>query len=383
MTENTSGNKIDTSGNKIDTSGNKVDSSVNKGLRALAIVIAVLICWYLISDRLTPFTSQARVNGFVVGIAPKVAGLVTKVAVGNNVSVARDDLLFAIDESDYQIALARAQSELEKARRQVQAGDAGVEAARAQLKAALANEDKSRKDYERLQRLFTQDPGTISERRLEISEASLEGAIAKVEAARADIQRAIESMGGESEETNAFLLAAESAVTKAELDLANTRVRAPRSGVITDLKTEVGQFAAVGNPVMTLVASGDIWIDADFTENNLGNLQVGSPVEIVFDVLPGSVFDGEISSIGLGVAAGKANQPGALPKIDNNRDWLRQSQRFPVQIVIATNGIDDRELRQLRIGAQASVVAYGDAPAPVRWFAALGIRISSLLTYAY
>ncbi len=243
----------------------------------------------------------------------------------------------------------------------------------------LANQEKSQKDFDRLSRLFSQDPGTISERRLEVSEASLEAANAKVAAAQADIQRAIESKGGDDATDNAFLRSAQSAVDKALLDKSNTQVLAPRSGVITDLQAEIGRFAAVGKPVMTLVATDDLWIDAEFTENNLGNLAVGTPVEIVFDALPGVVVDGLVSSIGLGVAYGQGNQPGSLPKINNDRDWLRQAQRFPVQIQIEERDV----LAQLRIGGQASVVAYTDAPAPIHWLAALGIRMTSILTYAY
>ena len=352
---------------------------INRSMRIVAIIIGLLIMWYLVSERLTPFTSQARVNGFVVGVAPKVAGLITQVGVVNNAEVEAGDVLFQIDSADYDIALDRAMSELDKSRKQVQAGDAGVDAARAQLAAALANQEKSQKDFDRLSRLFSQDPGTISERRLEVSEASLEAANAKVAAAQADIQRAIESKGGDDATDNAFLRSAQSAVAKALLDKSNTQVLAPRSGVITDLQAEIGRFAAVGKPVMTLVATDDLWIDAEFTENNLGNLAVGTPVEIVFDALPGVVVDGLVSSIGLGVAYGQGNQPGSLPKINNDRDWLRQAQRFPVQIQIEERDV----LAQLRIGGQASVVAYTDAPAPIHWLAALGIRMTSILTYAY
>ncbi len=85
---------------------------------------------------INPVYLQARVNGFVVGVAPKVAGLITQVGVVNNAEVEAGDVLFQIDSADYDIALDRAMSELDKSRKQVQAGDAGVDAARAQLAAA-------------------------------------------------------------------------------------------------------------------------------------------------------------------------------------------------------------------------------------------------------
>lgn len=356
--------------------------SVKKGGIGVALAILLSLTWYLLADRFTPYTTQARVQGYVVGVAPKVAGLVTQVWVTNNQEVQEGQRLFEIDPSQYRIALDKARSDLENARRQVGAGDAAVESARANLRAALANEEKSEKDSDRLQRLYREDAGTISVRRLEISRASLDQARAQVSAARAGIQQAIEQMGGEDEADNAILKAAVSAVDKAELDLANTVVTASSSGVITDLRADVGQFAGTGSPVLTLVALHDVWINAEFTENNLGHLQAGSPVEILFDSMPGQVFAGKVRSIGVGVSAGSAQPAGTLPTIQNNRDWLRQAQRFPV--IVGFNATDAQALRgQLRIGGQAAVMAYGEGHGLLKLFGKAYIRLMSLLSYAY
>lgn len=227
--------------------------SVKKGTLAIVLVILLSLTWYLLGDRFTPYTSQARVQGFVVGVAPKVAGAVTRVWVGNNQQVAEDQPLFQIDPSQYEIALKKAQSDLENTRRQVDAGGAGVESARANLRAAIANRGKAEKDFNRLERLYREDPGTISVRRLEVSQAAF--GQAQVDAAEAEIQRAIEQMGGDDEEDNAKLKAALSAVEKARLDLENTTVKASSRGIITDLRAEVGQFAAAGLMSFTLAAA--------------------------------------------------------------------------------------------------------------------------------
>lgn len=355
---------------------------VKKGGRIVAILIVVSLLLYLFADRYTPYTSQARVQGYVVGIAPKVAGAVTKLSVGNNQAVKAGQPLFEIDPSQYRIALDKAQSDLANVRKQVSAGSATVEAAHANLRAARANEVKARQDATRLRRLRAEDPGTISERRQEIADATLLQATAQVAAAEADIRRAIEQMGGEDVEENTQLETALTAVEKARLDLSNTLVRAPLAGVITDLRTDVGLYAGTGSPVLTLVAIRDVWIDAEFTENNLGHMKAGTPVEIVFDVLPGRVFKGHVRSIGLGVGAGSDPPPGTLPSIENDRDWLRQSQRFPV--VVGFDARQDPALRDaLRVGGQASVIAYGEGSTVLRVLGKLYIRIASVLSYAY
>ena len=315
-------------------------------------------------------------------MAPKVAGVVTQVWVQNNQEVEAGQALFEIDPSQYEIALKKAQSDLESARRQVDAGSAGVESARANLRAALANELKAEQDYKRLERLHREDPGTISVRRLEVSRASLDQARASVAAREADIQRAIEQKGGDDDASNAILKSAQSAVEKAKLDLDNTVVKASSRGVITDLRADVGVYAGTGSPVMTLVAIRDVWLNAEFTENNLGHLRPGSAVEILLDALPGQVFNGEIRSIGLGVSEGQAPPPGTLPTVDNNRDWLRQAQRFTVMIGF---DVDQQEaLRgQLRVGGQASVIAYSEGHAILKLLGKAYIRLMSWLSYAY
>ena len=143
-----------------------------------------------------------------------------------------------------------------------------------------------------------------------------------------------------------------------------------------------GQYAGTGAPVLTLVAIHDVWINAEFTENNLGHLRPGSRVEILFDVVPGRVFAGQVRSIGVGVSVNQPPPPGTLPTIDNNRDWLRQSQRFPV--VIGFNLEEHEELRrQLRIGGQVSVIAYAEGHGALELLGKLYIRLLSVLAYAY
>ena len=357
-------------------------SATRKGGSVVLLVILVSLVWYLLADRYTPYTSQARVQGYVVGVAPKVAGVVTEIYVRNNQEVEADEPLFQIDTSQYEIALEKARSDLESAQRQVDAGTATVESARAALRSAEANEVKARKDLNRLTRLREQDPGTISVRRLEQSQASLDSAVARVAKAESDIQAAIQQKGGEDDADNAILKSARSAVEKAELDLSNTLVRASAAGRITDLQTDVGLYAGTGAPVLTLISVSDVWINAEFTENNLGHMQEGGEVAILFDSIPGSVFTGTVRTIGLGVSAGSEHPPGTLPTVQNNRDWLRQAQRFPVLIDIDRQQFRDLD-GHLRIGGQVSVVSYSEGSGVLNLLGAFYIRLMSWLAYAY
>ena len=369
--------------NQEDNQTEETQKSVNKGTLIIVGLIVISLVWYLFADRFTPYSSQARVQGYVVGIAPKVAGVITQVWVKNDTRVEAGQPIFEIDQSQYKIALDRAVSDLENARSQVGAGDAAVETARANLRAALANLEAAQKDTDRLKRLRQDDPGTISVRRLEISQASLDSAKASVTAAKAQIEQAIQQKGGDDDENNTIIRTAETAVDKAELDLSNTIVRAESNGVITDLRAEVGQYASTGSSIMTLIALDDVWISAEFTENNLGHAKIGTPAEIVFDSIPGHVFKGQVRSIGFGVSNSQTQStPGALPSISNNTDWLRRAQRF--QVIVEFDPRQNEAIyKQLRVGGQASIILYSDNHGLLAFLGRIFIRMMSWLTYAY
>ncbi|SAK93891.1 multidrug resistance protein MdtN [Caballeronia hypogeia] len=346
----------------------------------VVVLIVVSLIWYLLADRITPYTQQARVQAYVVPVAAEVSGRVTRVLVRNNQEVNAGDVLFEVDGDQYRIAADRSRAELETMRRQVGASTAGIDSARASLRAAIANEVKARQDSERLERLYREDEGTISLRRLEVARATYEQAQSQVVAARAEVERAREQQGGVETE-NAQLRSAAAALEKAELDLANTRIRARSGGVITDLGTEVGQFAAAGKAVMTLIAIRDVWISADMTENNLGRLKPGTPVRIALDALPGEVFEGRVRSIGYGVSVGQETPPGSLPTVQNSRDWLRPAQRFPVIVEFDAN--ERARLSNIRVGGQAEVMAFPSPGNPLNPLGRAFLRAMSWISYVY
>jgi multidrug resistance efflux pump len=350
------------------------------GATAVLALIAASLLWYFAADRLTPHTTQARVQAFVVPVAAEVAGKVLAVHVRNNDAVQPGQPLFDIDPTQYRIALQRSRSDYESVQRSVNAASATVEAARAGLEAARANHVKAEKDATRQETLYAEDPGAISVRRLEVAQATRIQARSQEKAAEADLRKAQEA-AGESGDNNAQLRSARSAVEKAELDLARTQVVAPARGVVTDLRTDVGHFAQAGAAAMTLIANHDLWINADLTENNLGNIDPGDEVAIVLDVLPGEVLKGRVRSVGGGVSSGQQAPAGTLPTVQNSRDWLRQAQRFPVAIEF--DPADAERLGKLRPGGQAEVMVYTGDNFVMNLLGAGYIRLMSLLSYLY
>ena len=344
----------------------------------LAICL-VLLTWYLRADRVTPYTSQARINALVVPIASEVSGTLTEVFVDNNQLVAAGQELFQVDIKNYQLAVQTAEANLASARQSVGAAQANVEAAEASINAAKAAVVRARQDASRMRNIRKEDPGAISERRLETAEASLATALSQLNVAKAGRDKAIEDLGAEGE-NNSRILQAQAALDQALLNLERATVRAPEAGVVTGVRLDKGNYAAAGAPQLTFVATHNVWVQADFTENNLGNIDVGDEVEIVFDALPGQVIQGSVREVSFGVAVDSAPL-GSLPSIKNDPDWLRAAQRFTVLVDFKLEPGQSDEL--LKVGSQASVMVYTGEHWISNTLAALMIRLVSILTYAY
>ena len=345
----------------------------------LAVALLLLVI-HLRADRFTPYTSQARLHALVVPVASEVSGSVVAVSVSSNQEVVAGQELFRIDRDRYELAVQTAEANLAAARQAVGASAANVEAARASLASAKANLERSSQDYERLKRIVEEDPGAVSQRRLDSAEASRKISVTQVAAAEAGLERALQDLGQEGEE-NSRILQAQAALDQARIDLDSTIITAPADGVVTDVRIDRGNFAAAGAPQMTFIGSETVWVQADFTENNLGHIDPGDEVEILFDAIPGAVFSGKVREIGFGVKIDSAPL-GSLPTINNDRQWLRDAQRFPVLVDITA--MPAGEARQwLKIGSQASVIVYTGGHPMLAWLGKLYIRAASILTYAY
>ena len=363
---------------KVDSAQAPEKDPVRSWTIRILVLCVVLLFAYLVADRITPYSSQARVHAQVVPIAADVSGAVTDVLVENNQFVNEGDVLFQLDDERYRFAVASAEASLQSARQATGASAAGVDAAEAGVRSAQAGFVRAEQDAVRLRRIKKQDPGALSDRRLESAEASLAVARQQLAAARANLEQARQNLGDVGDD-NSRIQQAQAALETAQLNLARTKIVAPAAGVVTDVRVDRGNFAGAGAPQMTFISTDDIWVQADFTENNLGHVDQGDPAGLIFDVFPGKVFKGTVRTTGFGVAVDSAPL-GSLPTINNNRQWLRDAQRFPV---VVSFEMSPEDMRKLKVGSQASVTIY----ASDNWFFnALGkfyMRIGSILSYAY
>ena len=354
----------------------ETNDPVKKITRIALIVIAIVFAWYIVADRLAPWTDQARVQAYIVPIVPQVAGRVIEVNVGKDQEVQQGDVLLKIDPSDYQLAVDNAETALELAGQDIGAGTASVSTAQAKVVEAQANVDHLKAQGKRVFELEEQQ--IYSRARGDQARAAIVKADAQLDSAKAELEKAKQTLGVKGSE-NPKIRSAIAELKKAQIDLSRTTILAPSHGGITNLKIDEGHYASVGAPLMTFIEVDNVWIKASLRENSIANIETGTPVDFILDSAPGRVFHGTVSSLGFAVSHEKGGAIGDLESIESSAGWLRDAQRFPVYVsfdVESTKGL-------LRLGGQADVQFYSTENWLINSMGWIWIRMLSWFSYVY
>jgi multidrug resistance efflux pump len=373
----------DTSTGKVDPAPTieTAESTSRNPAKPFAVVIVVVTLliagWYAAADRYAPSTSRGVVSANVVQIAARVAGRVTDIAVSDNEIVSAGDLLFQIDERPFVIAVEKARAQLAQATQSLDASSAQLAAAYAKVAQARAAFENVQSESARVRTLA--ERGQVSDASLEASQTQLASAQADLDAAQAQALSAERSVGVVGAD-NPQIKAAQLALEQAEYDLLSTKVTAPTRGVVTNLRLGLGQFVGAGQPALTFIEDEGVWVTAEFRENQLGGIDPGDPVTMVFDAAPGQVFEGSVQSIGWGINLGRA-EVGGLPVNAPSTQWFEPARRMPVRIEL--DGGIDAWPRKARVGGSVSVVVHSDGGGVVSSVASGLQRVQSFLTALY
>ena len=361
-----------------DGSQNKIQKQdpVKKITKYVLAVVIVVFVWYIFADRYAPFTDHARTKTLVVPLTPQVSGYLTEINVEQQSVVSKGELLFQIDKEQYELKVKRAKAQMDNVAQQVGALTATVKSAAGRLGVAKAQLDRAQRNFDRTQLVLKKNPGALSQADLDQTETTLAQAVERVSSAEADLEKAKQQLGTSGEE-NAQLRDAIIALEQTEYDLEQTSVYAPSNGVIESFNLYVGYYAQAGKPLVTFIPDNTAWIQADFRENNITNMNKGDEIEFSLDALPGEVFEGVVKSIGYGVSYGEKNDKGNLPKVSDTQSWLRDPQKFPVIIEMKNRN----EIGVIRSGGQADVIVYAGDSFILNAIGWIQIRISSLLSY--
>ena len=347
---------------------------VKKITRIALIAIAILFIWYVVADRLAPWTDQARVQAYVVPVVSQVAGRVIEVNIGKDQEVQQGDVLLKIDPADYQLAVDNAETELELAGQDIGAGTASVTTAQAKVVEHQANVNHYKAQGKRVFELEKKQ--IYSKAQGDKARAAIIQADAQLASAKSELEKAKQALGVKGKE-NPKIRSAIAKLKKAQIDLTRTTILA--HGGITNLKTDEGHYAGVGAPLMTFIEVDNVWIKANLRENSIANVETGTPVDFILDSAPGRVFQGTVSSKGFAVSHEKGGAIGDLESIESSAGWLRDAQRFPVYVsfdVSETKGL-------LRVGGQADVQFYSTDNFLINSLGWIWIRVLSWFSFVY
>jgi len=297
-------------------------------------------------------TDNAYIQQDRVAISSEVAGQIVKVLVGDGDKVTKGQLLFRIDEQPYQVQIAEANAAIAQAQasRTALGSDAdlsGASISAAKEDIAFAEANFARKDELYKRGFLTKTEHDAAQHQVNQAREALRLAIARQSAAQAKLADGAAVPG-----QNPAIAAGEAKKAGAELNLTRTEVRAPVAGTVTQAdRLQVGQQAVQGLPVLTLVEDSSSYVEANFKETDLDDMQVGQRAEIKLDAYPGLVLKGQVETIG----AGTGSEFSVLPAQNATGNWVKVTQRVPVKIRITS-----KSPRRLIAGLSADVTVFTD-----------------------
>src|SRR5712672_1935823 len=256
--------------------------------------VAAFLAWAIWEAYMAaPWTRDGTVRAYVVTMAPEVAGRIIKLPVADNEFVHKGDVLFEIDPADYRIALEQAQ---------------------AQAKRDGAALDYARENQNRQARLAQEGWATT------------------------DVYQQTTSTLHQSEGVVALDKAA---IAKAQLDLRRTVIRSPVNGYVTNLLAQLGDYATVGQKLISIVDADSFWVDGYFEETGLGRIHDSDPATVKL-MGYSRLVRGHVGGVarGINIPNAQPDQAG-LASVNPIFTWVRLAQRVPVRIAIdqVPNGV--------------------------------------------
>lgn len=283
-------------------------------------------------------TDNAYLQADEVAISPKVSGYVGDLAVKENQSVRKGELLLSIKDEDFRLEVAQATATLEARRsavttmdEQITLQEAAIAQAYANLRIAKVELDRTSEDYARYEDLVKK--GAASRQKFDYAKADRQKAQAQVAAANATL--AVEK--GRLGVLRAQKIEAERAVSQAEAarDLAqqaldDTKIYAPFDGVIGNRSVQTGALVQPGEQLLVLVPLPGVYVVANFKETQIEHMAHGQKVRLEIDAFPDAGLTGRVESFAPATGA----QFSLLPPENATGNFTKITQRVPIRISI-------------------------------------------------
>ena len=329
-----------------------------KALTALAAVVVLAggawgVYEWLVASHYEN-TDNAYVQGNVIQITPQTGGTVMSILADDTDFVQAGAPLVKLDPADARVALEQAEANLAQAVRQARTLYANNGSLAAQINLRQADVAKAQSDINRAQddlrrRQALTGNGAVSKEELNHAQSQLDSARTALAAAQAGVVSAREQLASNQSLTQGValdqhpnVLAAAAKVREACLADRRTALPAPVDGYVAKRTVQLGQRVAAGTTLMTVVPLNQVWVDANFKENQLRNLRLGQPATLTADLYGKKVeYKGTIAGMGVGTGSAFA----LLPAQNATGNWIKVVQRVPVRIALDPKQLAAHPLR--------------------------------------
>jgi membrane fusion protein (multidrug efflux system) len=303
------------------------------------LLASTLAGGYLYLDYARHFesTDDAFIAARQSSLAPKVSGYITAVPVTDNQHVQAGDVIARIDDRDYRTALAQAKAQVAAAHASIENIDAQLVVQQAQISANQAQVDQAQaalvfaeQQAARYEHLEQTGYGTVQNAQQYTSQLhQQQAALASAQATLKLAQRQVEALKAQRNSAVASLAQAQAQRDQAELNLSYTTVTAAQPGRVVNLGAAVGQFAQAGTN-LTMFVPDEIWVTANFKENQLDHMRPGDPATLAIDAYPERKIHGHVES----VQPGSGTAFSLLPAQNATGNYVKIVQRVPVKIIM-------------------------------------------------
>ena len=320
----------------------------NKRKRALTFLAAAFVvigiaygAYWLLHGRYHETTDDAYVGGNLIRVTPRISGTIVAVLADDTDYVKRGQVLAKLDDADARLAVDRATADLAETVRRVRQAFNLVEERQAAL--ALRQEALTQAEADLARRGgAAAEQEAVSKEEVDHAQLAARRAQSDLKLAQAQFAGAQAVVAGTNLADNPSVMSAAARLREAYLALARCEIRAAENGFVAKRSVQVGQQVAVGAALMALVPLDQLWVEANFKEDQLSRLRIGQPVEMVSDLYGSdAVFHGKV----VGIAAGTGGVFSLLPPQNASGNWIKIVQRLPVRVALDAKELADHPLR--------------------------------------
>ena len=332
-----------------------VPGSAARRRRTLLIVIFLMLlagfgvaAWWWTVARHRETTNDAYVVGNVIPLTAQTSGTVVAVAADDTDRVEAGQVLVVLDAADAQVAVQQAEANLGIAVRQV--NELFAEVARQEAQVAARRTDLARAEADLARREgLPADGSVLSVEEIQHARDAVAAARAAVNLAETSLAAARVPVDKTTVDTHPQVLAAAARLRQALLEESRMRVRSPSGGWVAKRTVQLGQRIQPGMPLLAVIPLDEVWVEANFRENQLDRLRIGQKVELWSDQYGSAMkYHGTVAVIGAGTGAAFA----LIPSQNASGNWIKIIQRLPVRITLIPAEL---QAHPLRVGLSMTV----------------------------